>query len=110
MVGAATNNAEVQKFVVQLARSLRNPYSASKPYLVLDNHPSHRSSRTREVLERYFRPLFQPAQTSQVNCEETVFSSLKSRFRKQLFRRESNIATMPQFRSFVSSICLEMQE
>ena len=44
MMASATNIPDFKRFLVQVAGALKNPYSGSKPYLVLDNHPAHRSS------------------------------------------------------------------
>ena len=57
MMAPTTDIDSTKKFLVQLAGALRNPYSGSKPYLVLDNHPAHRTPKVREELER-FRYIF----------------------------------------------------
>ena len=50
MMGTATNIEEFKKFLVQVARALRNPYAQVKPRLVMDNHPAHRSRQCSELL------------------------------------------------------------
>ena len=67
MMASATDIEGVKKFLVQLAGAVKNPYSGSRPYLVLDNHQAHRSPKVREELER-FHVLWQPAYSSPVNC------------------------------------------
>ena len=57
MLAKATDIAETKRFLVELAGALKNPYSRSKPYLVMDNHQAHRSPKVREELARY-HPLY----------------------------------------------------
>ena len=66
MQAPSTDTESVKKFLVKLAASLRNPYGR-RPYLVLDNHPAHRSQRLRDELSR-FTACFQPAYSSPFNC------------------------------------------
>ena len=53
MMSKATDIAGMKKFLVQVAGALKDPYSSAKPYLILDNHPAHRSQRVREELSRF---------------------------------------------------------
>lgn len=43
MAARSTNQVEFRRFLNEIAWHLRNPYRRSKPYLVMDNHPSHKT-------------------------------------------------------------------
>lgn len=51
MGARATNQIEFRRFLDEIAWNLRNPYRRSKPYLVLDNHPAHRTKLSIKALE-----------------------------------------------------------
>ena len=103
MIAPATDIASTKRFLLQLAGALKNPYSPLKPYLVLDNHPAHRSSQVREELSR-FHVCFQPAWSSPANCQETVWAQLKREFYVRLHRRDSDLADEEQFRAMVKQL------
>ena len=41
MIAKATTKVETDRFVLEMAGKLRNPYSSRKVHLVADNHRSH---------------------------------------------------------------------
>ena len=57
MDALATNIEETKKFIIMLRKSLKNVYRREKPVLVMDQHPSHRSRKTMEIIEPYFKVL-----------------------------------------------------
>ena len=103
MIAPSTDIASTKRFLLQLAGALRNPYSPLKPYLVLDNHPAHRSAQIREELSR-FHACFQPAWSSPANCQETVWAQLKREFYVRLHRRDSDLANEEEFRGLVRQV------
>lgn len=109
MNASATNIQEFKRFIIQMAGQLKNPYSARKPYLVLDNHPAHHSKEVAELLNQYFKPVFQPAYSSPFNCIETVWSILKREWFVRLHRRESDIQSMAEFRGLIEQLCNEVK-
>ena len=104
MIAAATDIVHVKKFLVQLAGALKNPYSAQRPYLCLDNHPAHRSRQVREELSR-FHVCFQPAYSSPANCQETIWSQLKSHYYTRLHRRDRDLTSDEEFRAMIRQLC-----
>ena len=103
MIAPSTDIASTKRFLLQLAGALKTPYSPLKPYLVLDNHPTHRSAQIREELSR-FHVCFQPAWSSPANCQETVWAQLKREFYVRLHRRNSDLADEEQFRAMVKQL------
>ena len=57
MIANTTDITETKRFLVELAGALKNQYSRQKPYLIMDNHPAHKSPKVREELGRY-HPIF----------------------------------------------------
>ena len=72
-----------------------------KPFLVLDKHPAHKSVKGAREMEKWFQPLFQPAQSSPFNCQKTVWSMLKRNFYNQLHQREHHLYSLDQFSKFL---------
>lgn len=104
MMAPATNEEHFAEFLVEIARGLKNQYRQRKPRLVLDNHPAHRSEGSLALLREFFVVDFQPAYSSNFNCQETVWSLLKREFMKRLHRRSENIETMDGFRAFLQTV------
>ena len=82
---------------------MRTPYSGSKPYLCLDNHPAHRSAKVREELSR-FHVCFQPAYSSPANCQETIWAHLKREYYVRLHRRDEDVASEDEFRAMIRQL------
>ena len=47
MIAESTNIPETKRFLGELAKALKNQYG-HRPYLVLDNHSSHRSAQVND--------------------------------------------------------------
>ena len=103
MTADATDIPNVKRFLVELAKALKNPYGP-RPYLVMDNHRAHRSERVREELGR-FRACFQPAYSSPFNCQETVWSQLKREYYTRLHRRDCDFVDAAAFEAMVQQLC-----
>ena len=107
MTASSTDIPEVKRFLVQLAGALKDPYSKLRPYLVLDNHPAHRSNQVREELSR-FHACFQPAYSSNFNCQETVWSLLKREYFVRLHRRDRDLTNQAEFRAMIEQLCADV--
>ena len=66
MIANSTDISEVKRFLILLASALKNQYSRSRPYLVMDNHSAHRSPKVQEELSR-FHPTWMPPYSSPFN-------------------------------------------
>ena len=55
-------------------RSSSSDNNKLRPYLIMDNHSSHRSPESAELLDEHFTPLWQPTYSSPFNCQETVWA------------------------------------
>ena len=108
MLGPATDIVSFRKFLLQVVGALRNPYSAARPYLVLDNHPSHTSPKMREELHARFHVCFQPTASSPVNCQETVWAQIKREYYVRLHRRERDLASDEEFRNMIRELTEEV--
>ena len=96
MLAPTTNKEWVKKFVetlIEIVRDIRGP----KPVLILDNHRAHTCQESRDVMDPYFEVVFQPAYSSEFNCQETVWSLAKRAFSKALYRRTRQLTLQRHF-------------
>ena len=104
MLAENTSNVEAKRFYEKLVKALINPYQATKSYLLWDQHPSHKSQKTKDIYAQKFRLLEQPPASSQFNCQETVWSQVKAKFQKTLHRRTHDIQDQEQLKQFLLSV------
>ena len=96
MLAPTTNKEWMKKFVetlIEIVRDVRGP----KPVLILDNHRAHTSIDSLRVMEPHFEVVFQPAYSSEFNCQETVWSLAKRAFSKALYRRTRQLTLQRHF-------------
>ena len=87
----------MKRFVIMVARARRNQYG-DRPYIIMDNAKAHKDSEVIRQMENHFIPVYMPPYSSNFNIVESIFSILKEQYRVRLFRRDSNINTMAEFK------------
>ena len=66
MTAISTNNEDTLRFLKLVVANLT---TRKKPYLVWDQHSSHKNELVKEYAERHFQNLMMPAASSQFNCQ-----------------------------------------
>lgn len=108
MTGKSTNIEEFKIFIQKVIAALRNP--EDKPYLVLDNHSSHRSLQVRRLLEAHFNVCFIPTQSCELNSIESLWALFKKIFRKKAASLVGTLRNQGEVVSLVESIADEIPE
>ena len=80
MTAISTNNEDTLKFLKIVVANLT---MLKKPYLVWDQHSSHKNELVKAYAERHFQNLMMPAASSQFNCQ---VSSAKIPFVYAIFK------------------------
>ena len=78
-----------------------------RPYLVFDNHPSHKSNSTIAFIEDYFKPLALPTYSCEFNSIETLWSHIKAIFKKEIAHLNYVIDSPDELRRYVLNIARE---
>ena len=91
------NQESFTSFLLTLKKNLKNIYSQSKPYIVLDNFSGHKTNKSLRVLEQHFQPLWLPPHSCQFNCIERFWSISKSHFRVHQAQNHTNLQTKSDF-------------
>ena len=85
-IADATKTPSVCKFFRNLATKLTLP-AWKKPYLVIDNHSSHTTQKTVDVLQQYYHPLFLPPCSSPLSSVEFAWKLIKAKVKKMLLEK-----------------------
>ena len=102
MQASRTSVEDFTDFLALLASNLR--HRSGRPWwIVLDNHPAHRSRRVLDALQP-FQVAFQPALSSPFNPVETLWSQLKRAFFHAIYRRERSFSSQIQFKQFLADV------
>lgn len=97
-------NADYLKlFIPELAATLINTRSNTKPVLVLDNHAAHKVCK--ELLDEHFQVCFQAADSCAFNIVETYWSLVKRDFRKSMMSEPLRNRSVAEFNALVKEVC-----
>jgi transposase len=108
MIGTSMNNADTRAFFRLLAREKRDP--DAKPFVVMDNHVSHRSQKTQPTIRRHFTPFRQPKYSCQFNSIETLWAKIKAQYNRRVTRLAlKRNYTVDDCKALVRLICDELQ-
>ena len=73
-------------------------------YLVMDNHPAHRTLETRRLMNNLrIEPFYMSSNSPEFNSIETLWAGVKLRVNQKLnnFSKQSVKLTKPQFELFI---------
>jgi len=108
MTGKSTNIQEFTAFIQRVIAAFKNP--EDKPYLVLDNHSSHKSLQVRRLLEAHFKVCFIPTQSCELNSIESLWALLKKNFRTKAASLVGTLRNQGEIVALVESIADEIPE
>ena len=80
-----------------------------KPYLIIDNHPAHKSYAVRDLYKN-FHILFTPAYSSFLNPQETVWSILKRELAISYQQRRRDIKSQDELVKHVDKVLRKVQK
>ena len=100
-----TNAEQFGRFIDHLKEKTRY---LRRPELVLDNHRAHKTAENRAAMDQHFEVVFQPAYSSEANCQETVWAVVKHEYRKHLYRRTSNLTTQLRFEHWLQRLLVKV--
>ena len=87
-----------------MLQNLRNPYSRRTIHVVVDNHRAHHCVSRQLAQDSRIKFVFQPAYSPEFNCQEGVWRSVKSSYRKRILRRDSDIEDYAHHKNFVLDV------
>jgi len=74
----STNQLDFVKFIEATKAKILN--KRTKPWILLDNHGAHKSPISKEIIGKYFKPLYIPAYSCQFNSIESLWGLFKKLF------------------------------
>ena len=96
------NSDNLALFVPVLEKACGKPNAKGKPFLIVDQHGSHRKMLS--WLQRSFEVLFQAPQSSPFNCVEGLWSFIKREHRQSLAENPLMNRTEGDFRANLMTI------
>jgi len=74
----STNKLDFVTFLEATRKKILN--KRTKPWILLDNHGAHKSPTSKEIIGKYFKPLYIPSYSCQFNSIESLWGLFKKLF------------------------------
>ena len=109
MLAKSTNMDDVDQFLRSLLAHRSNQYSKQPIHVVIDNNPAHVNAYKRLKDYTGLNLVYQPSESPEFNCQETVWRMVKHSYRKKMFRRDQDLKDGNDHRTFILEVLEEVK-